>query len=447
MRKHLPYKEMDQNFNDLPLPDEEASWQKMKELLDRDEKDKRRVLPLFFRTLAGWAILILVGVTVVWLSVRPEKMRSEVNKIKEASSSSDRTPQDENRKINPRNDANVPSKSNDAETKTVGISKEDRVDGIIESREVNETQKKISRGLAGKKNHVDQPQPLESISGIDHLSPDGKTRRNNLTTSPNSMKSNFSRPTTAPPAQRVISTATYELSQRNNLADRKQTSQQYSKLFVTVGLGLQQQIPIAGQAVVPYSYYGTKGSLPDYLPHIYVQLQKEKRWFVEADFRFGVAQAVQEFSYSQQTTYDTASMNLTVTTMRLKKTYYHELSSSFSYFLVPNFSVGAGGMYSRFHGAVTEQETNTSNILTQAKNSVKEIIPVKHFTDSFLYKNQLRVLMQVGYQWRKFSFSLRYTKDIQPYIKYTRPDGTVTDEKNQSLQFLLRYKLWQSRRF
>src|SRR4030095_9692004 len=389
-----------------------------------------------------------VGVTVVWLSVRPEKTGSKLNKIKKTPFP-DKTPQDENRKVNPHNNGSASSRSstNHSETKTVSISKEDRVDVIIKSRGVNETQKKISRGLSGKENHVDQPQPRESISGIDHLSPDGKTQRNNLITSPNSMKSNSARPITGPPGQGLISATTHELNQPNYLANRKRTSQQYSKLFVTAGLGLQQQIPIAGQAVVPYNYYGTESSLPDYLPHIFVQLQKEKRWFAEADFRFGVAQAVQEFSYSQQTTYDTASINLTVTTMRLKKTYYHELSSSFNYFLLPNLSVGAGGMYSRFHGAVTEHETNTSNILTQATNSVKQIIPVKHFTDSFLYKNQLRLLMQVGYQWRKFSFSLRYTKDIQPYIKYTRPDGTINDEKNQSLQFLLRYKLWQSRTF
>jgi hypothetical protein len=33
---------------------------------------------------------------------------------------------------------------------------------------------------------------------------------------------------------------------------------------------------------------------------------------------------------------------------------------------------------------------------------------------------------------------------MQPYIKYTKPDGTVDEEKNQSLQFMIRYRLWQS---
>jgi len=444
MRRHLRYEDMDQNFNDLPLPDEEVAWQKMNELLDKDEK-KRRVLPLLFRTFYGLGVLLLVGVTVVWLSVRQQKTGGGVKKTDQRSSPN-KTPHNENKKANPDNDANVSSKLLNNETKTVSTPKEDRVNVIVKHGAVGEIQTNISLSLVRKENHVGQA-GKESSAESDHVSTVTKTGGNRVIISPNSISGNSAPPTTALPGRQLISTTTYNISPGINFPESKQTNQLRRQWFVTAGLGMQQQIPIAGQAVVPYSYYGTKGTLPDYLPHVYVQLQKDKDWFVEGDFRFGVAQAVNEFSYSQKTTYDTASMNLTVTTMRLKKTYYHELSSSFNYFLLPNLYVGAGGMYSRFHGAITEQETNTSNVLTLASKSVKQIIPMKHFTDSFLYKNQWRVLMQVGYQWKKFSFSLRYTKDIQPYIKYTRPDGTVTDEKNQSLQFLLRYKLWQSRRF
>jgi len=325
----------------------------------------------------------------------------------------------------------------------VNIAKQEGVDLIVKPREV--TRMKVAGRLINKKNDVDQ-QPQESLVGND-VSPETQTRINDLITSPKSMNGYSTLLITGFPRQKLSSPTPHGLNQHLNLSERTPAIQARKKLIVIAGLGLQQEIPIAGQAVVPYSYYGTNNSLPDYLPHLFVQLQKENKWFVEGDFRFGVAQAVNEFPYSQKTIYDTATMNLTVTTMRLKKTYYHELSSSFNYFLFPNLSLGAGGMYSRFHGAITEQETNVSNVLTLANKSVKQIIPVKHFTDSFLYKNQLRVLMQVGYQWKKLSFSLRYTKDIQPYIKYTRPNGTVTEEKNQSLQFLLRYKLWQSRRF
>jgi len=448
MRKHFPYEEIDDNFNDLSLPDEEAAWQKMKELLNKDDRDKRRILPFLFRTLAGWTILLLVGITVALLLIRPEKTVSETNNTKEASSPG-KTPKEESRKENQRNDADVSIKSpgNDAKAKTVIISQQARADVNVKAPAVIDTKKKMSRTLVGKKNQVNQPQLQESITGIDRVSLQRKTRVNNITTSPNNMRDNSGHHMTAAPDQRIISPATFELSQLHYLPDSKQIGRRPGILSITAGLGLQQQIPIAGQSVVSYNYYGTTSSLPDYLPHVYVQLQKANKWFLETDFRFGVAQAVNEFPYSQKTTYDSATMNVSVTTMRLMKTYYHELSSSFNYFLFRNLFFGAGGIYSRFDGAITEEETSTTNVVTQATTSVKQIIPVKHFTDSFLYRNQWRILMQLGYQWRKFSVSLRYTTDLQPYIKYTRPDGTVTEEKNQSLQFLLRYRLWQSHSF
>jgi hypothetical protein len=443
MRKHLRYDEMDQKFSDLPLPDEDVAWQKMNEMLDKDDNDPP-VFPVLFRSCFGWGIALMLGAGIVWLSIRPEKSERNTASRNEASAGN-KTPQTKNNK---KNSGNVPNGSsitltNDTITKTATMSKHNDADIIIKSR-ASKIQKKISSEPLAEKNQPDQPQPATGRQ-IDYVGVDGKVRISNMMTSPKRMTDNFAAPVTALPERSLTSVPM--VNTPNYLAARKIINQKQRKVIVKAGLGLQQQIPIAGQAITPYTYNGTKGSLPDYLPHIYVQVQKEERWFMEGDFKFGMAQAVDEFLYSQKTTYDSATLNLTVTTVSLMKTYYHDLSLSFNYFLVPNLSIGVGGVYSWFDAAISEQEISTSNIPTQATHLVKQIIPMKHFTDSFLYRNQLRILGQVGYQWKRLSFALRYTKDIQPYIKYTRPNGTVTEQKNQSLQFLLRYRLWQTRRF
>jgi hypothetical protein len=135
---------------------------------------------------------------------------------------------------------------------------------------------------------------------------------------------------------------------------------------------------------------------------------------------------------------------LTTTTLRLKKTYYHQLPLTFNYYIKPGWSVGIGGMYSRFYGAVTEREVRNTNVQTQAETVTKQITRVQHFTDSFLYKTQVHLLLQTDYRWKRFSFGLRYTRDLQPFIRYTMPDGKLSAEKGQSLQFIVRYRLWQS---
>src|SRR4029078_661535 len=132
MKKRFPYEEIDGNFNDLSLPDEDVAWQKMQELLNRDEKDKRRVVPLLFRTLAGWIILVLTGVIVTWLFIRPEKTVSKVIKAGETAPAQ-KTPQQKNRKKYPANDAEARDNLQriPADRKTVIISNQDKPDANI----------------------------------------------------------------------------------------------------------------------------------------------------------------------------------------------------------------------------------------------------------------------------------------------------------------------------
>jgi len=469
MSEHLPNEEMDRQFNDLPLPDEEASWQKMKELLDKDDDDDRIVPPVFLRSCMGWGFLLLTGLIVAWLIVRPEKWWSETSKTHQTSSSdklqkseSKKTPVEKDnitlkQNINKKNAVEkiiTSPKSFDTENKKVTgtPSKQNERTRNDESVNLPKSKKKVEADVLRQKDRNNLPQQQkpdvtkedqvpERPSGV--INNEITDQKNNNTKSDTAV-SNTNQQQTSLPTDTVGKT---NVGQPQDSAHQKKAKQPQKKLFLTAGIGEQQLIPIAGQTAVPYSHYGRKGSLSDYVPSVFVQLQKEKNWFLQGEFRYGAAQSVKEFSYNQKTKYDTQTKNVTITNMRLKKTYYHQLPLSFNYYLIPNLSVGIGGMYSRFYSAITEKETTTWNTQTQAVTTVKEIIPIKHFTDSFLYKTQVHFLVQADYQWRKFSFGLRYTKDVQPYIKYTRPDGTVDEEKNQSLQLMIRYRLWQSNKF
>ena len=441
---------MDQQFNDLPMPDEETSWQEMKKMLEEDEDD---IIPppIFLKSCLGWGILLLAGLTIAWLVVRPEKWWNETTKTKPSSSQgkiqkqvTKESLQEKNNEISKHPDSKVgknvinqKQSNSSAQSPVVYSNKNDISFNTIVVK--NKKSRSKTKVLVSRKDDLIQQRPIitgdynpaqvndNEISQGDKKSLDtALTNQQDLLVKDSIKKEIITQPLDSP-IQKTI-----KPSQK--------------KLIVVAGVGLQQQIPIAGQTAVPYSYYGRESSWADYVPSVYLQLQKEKKWFVMGEFRFGAAQSVKELSYNQHTRYDTASMNVTKTTMRLKKTYYHQLPLSFNYYLIPNLSVGIGGMYSRFYGAITEKETDTWNAVTQTNTSFKEIIPVKHFTDSFLYKTQVHILMQADYQWKRFSFGLRYTKDLQPYIRYTKPDGTIDEEKNQSLQVMVRFRVWQSSR-
>ena len=467
MSEQLPNEEMDQQFNDFRLPDEEASWQKMKELLDKDDDDDRIVPPIFLRSCLGWGIFLLVGLTVAWFIVRPEKWWIETTKAKQASSSEKKEERLTNKTTGEKKHTTL-EQNTDTKNKvgkaTITVKPQngtgekdiviptDRNENIskIQLPLIKKDKKKFSTNVIRKNAKGNQKQNLKPILRNDQQMQNNTIKTGNKDVTPGT--ENYQQKDTSAAVadnQPIVK----DTAKKDNPAPspdstiQKKTNQNKGRFLFAAGIGEQQQIPVAGQTAVPYSSYGRKGSFSDYVPSVYIQIHREREWFIQAEFRYGAAQSVKEFSYNRQTKYDTSSSNVTVTTLRLKKTYYHQVPLSFNYYLKPNFSVGVGGIYSRFYRAITEKEIQTLNVQTQATTSLKEIIPIRSFTDSFLYKTQVHVLMQADYQWRKFSFGLRYTKDVQPYIKYTKPDGTVNEEKNQSLQLIVRYRLWKSANF
>ena len=477
MSEQLPNEEMDQQFNDLPLPDEEASWQKMKELLDKDDDD-RIVPPVFLKSCLGWGIFLLVGLAVTWLIVRPEQWWRETKTVR--TSPSEKIQNSSSEKIQDR----VTNKTNSEVKVTTPDQDKNKEDGsagpkvivvpgnksgekdVVDANDQNETvskiklpatptgKRKIGRHVIREKHKKDQPSDQapglrnnEQLKKDSVIAGDKKITGENYNNQPTDSLTAVAdqQPTTDTAKKDTVLKDVPEPVQDSIV--KKKANPNQGRFFFAGGIGEQQQIPVAGQTAVPYSSLGRKGSISDYIPSLYIQLHREKKWFLQAEFRYGAAQSLKELSYNRKTDFDSSTKNVSVTTLRLKKTYYHQFPLSFNYYLKPNLSVGLGGIYSRFYRAVTEKEIQTMNAQTQAVTSTRQIIPIRNFTDSFLYKTQVHVLAQADYQWRKFSFGLRYTKDIQPYIRYTRPDGTVNEEKNQSLQLVVRYRLWKSKDF
>jgi hypothetical protein len=228
------------------------------------------------------------------------------------------------------------------------------------------------------------------------------------------------------------------VQQPNKIAPQKRP------FYFAAGLSLQQQIPFAGQEAVPYSYYGRKFSLSDYIPAPFVRLYKDDLWFLQLEFRYGAPQAAKELSYSVTTLQDSATNTTSSTTLRLKKTWYHQAPLTFNYYILPRMSFGTGIMYSRFERAITEEEFKTGNNSTQVETITRKVITIPSTTDSFFTKSQVHLVLQGEYQYKKFGGGLRYTNGLKPFIRYTE-NGVLKEEKNHSLELFIRYQLFHSK--
>jgi hypothetical protein len=473
MNKKLPFEEaIERQMDRLPADNEDQSWQKMKQLLD--EKEKRSPFAIF-KTYPILIILFLLLLGGLWLLVDSKngkqrmvtasvnetglKQQPQTNKSAE-SVTADLKPTVRHPMVEIENNKRT---EQGAEANRTNIPKTKRYESVSATRR------------KGGNSFVSQTSSTRTIPTQKIVKPGKQTTANKtnadaikagkIFTNTSSAKANetavvsendkpgvdtsSNKQRTPPAGLHMLQTDSSvkkeaEADSANPLQDNPSLKRP-KKFLVSVGLGVQQQIPLRGQQVVRIAQNGNKSTLSDYIPSVYFRFEKEQKWFVQGEFIYKSPQWVKEFAYSKQTQVD--SSNAVTTTLRLKKTFNSEIPVSFNYYFRPNWTAGIGATYSWFYGAITERETSTKNRQTQANSVVQQIVPIPGYTDSFLYKSHTYLLLQTDYHWRQFSLGVRYSRDLQPYIKYTHPDGTITSKKNESLEFIFRVRLWKSARF
>jgi hypothetical protein len=461
-----PYGEPDASWDELPLPDGDQSWQAMKALLDKDD-DRKPLLPPF---LAGCAVAALLGLGLlaVFFWLRPVGNGSDrsMGKASPGASSPMQSPSTGTTKPpSSHRVTGTPVRTGTA----VLAEREQRQDakknsltahqsalqqntmsargGSVKSRpgavSLQATGGRMSTSASSGQVTVSSGSPVNVPAGtpLPGTTADaGRNPRVVLTLAP------------APAADSATRVATVTKQEGSSPAqvlppstDSAQTKKANDKHRVTfsAGVGLQEQIRSGGQVAYRKSYNGSS-AVADHIPSVYVRAEYRK-WFLQGEFRFGAPQLVNDFSYSRQTRYDTVSSEVKVTTLQLKKLYYHQVPLSLNYTVLPNWSVGAGAVFSRFYRAVAEQDVESRNVFSGAQSTASSRMLVPGFRDSFLYKTQVQWLVQTDYNLGRLSLGVRYKRDLQPYIRYTKPDGAMMSRRGEALEAVLRWRLWKNR--
>lgn len=443
----------DEQWDDLPLPDGELAWQKMELLLDKDKK--RRVVPFWFWRYAGLG-LILIGLSVgAWFMWGKTEDNSQSNLVTQKDSSRTTSKQiTKTDKIS--SSPSAPEEPSAKEKKGIPVTNDQPLQTTTSLKTGESKEPIVAKKAPRKQTQTSQiDRTTKRADRTSNREPDTKT----FADKPEKKQaSSPTLPVTGPKQSLIDSTkiasvpVTDSTAKKDTVAtkaaepmasnEKKKDSGTKRNPFVfTAGVGLQQAIAFGGQESSIYNYKGKQNSLSDRIPSVYLRLQKGK-WFAQAEFQYAVPQPVKQVSFSQKTRYDVASFNLNTEQLTIRKLYYHQLPVSVNYFVLPNWSVGTGAMYSILAGAVTEQEVASKNVQTGTESVARSIAPVEGYKDSFLYKSTAGILFQTDYHWKRFSLGLRYTQNLEPFIKYTRPDGAVLNEKNRLLQAILRFRLF-----
>lgn len=227
------------------------------------------------------------------------------------------------------------------------------------------------------------------------------------------------------------------------LNQTKKDSTNNKKIYFSAGLGLHQLVPVAGQKTNPYNSQGRKGSLGDYIPSAYLRLNKDKKWFLQAEFRYGAPQYSRDILFFQQKIIDTGNAVIITNNKTLKKTFYHQLPVSFNYTVLPGLSIGAGVSVNKFTSAIIQQEQYRSGITAPVDSLVSLAINSQKKRDTNFVNIYMQGFFEAQYQWKRLSGGLRYSFGLSSYLKFSLPGGQQKKESNRSLQLFIRYELWR----
>ena len=495
MNEKLPYEEqLAQTWDELPLPNEDLAWKDMKRRLE-EEDDDRIVVPPPKRGCGLGALLIAVLlIGGFWLLVRPEKwlinrntaiteevrtdssiregekvkmedkVKDDISAVDSGASASNST----SKKFKDQNkigqeliiETNEPGVKNSKKTSEPLTIKQDNEIQIQNAKTTKRTQpnpvsrKIVKAGVTTAKNQekvkdeVSVPDQKESIK-TDLKIADSVIRReidSTIQKEPDEVKPL----TSINDSSAVGRTDTFNVKQDSivkNQKPAKDNSKEKRPVFFSAGIGLHQQIPVAGQEWTTYSSLGRKGILSDYIPSVNFRMEKQDRWFLQTEFRYGAPQHTKKLTYDQVITFDTSTQSTNTISSVVKKTFYHQALLTFDYYVAKNWSVGGGVQLNRFYSAVAEEDLKRRSFGSQTDTLIsKSLVKISNDSASAFAKSWWQGNVQSQLQWKRFSIGARYSFGLQPYIRFTLPGQPLTKEKNSSLQVFLRYELWRSKK-
>ncbi len=451
MSDQLPYN--NNQWNDVPVPDSDLAWQKMELLLEK--KKKRRIAWWFWPT----AIALIAGLLIgggLWIYGGNDHEPPANNKITHLTDKKVSPVDSIITIIHTQRPRTITDDKQNSTTRLLSTNKKDQATiMVMKERGVTDSLDKKTGKKTSLQHHFKKGQPVEIMKGkqVRHykasVKEDDIIERSILIQSNTGNKQKPRAKTDNTSLQKDTaaikdSSKTLLLKPAPGDSSSKKTKKEKAPVL-SAGIGLPQYITLAGQQASPYNYNGNKNFFTDHLPSLYVRWQHNK-WYAQAEVAYIVAQPVRKFFFSETTQIDSAANTSHTERFSVQKLYYHQLALNINRVILPKWSVGVGGMYNLLAGSVRAKQTTDKKINTGEETMVEKIEPVMGSRDSLLVRNKsvVGVLLQTDYQWKRFTIGLRYTKSLQPYIRYY----TLVNErkeKNQTLEATLRFRLWKGR--
>ncbi|OQP50719.1 hypothetical protein A4H97_02455 [Niastella yeongjuensis] len=221
------------------------------------------------------------------------------------------------------------------------------------------------------------------------------------------------------------------------------------------GLSLPMGFPIGDQEPLAYNSKAGVNTISDYIPSPHFQYHFNNKTYLQAGLQFKAPQFIHPLLlYQNQVRYQQGPTIMEqVTNITARKLYYFNIPLTIYHSPLKNFYMGTGLQYSNLLSGVAQyeqiekrysplgppQEYLVQNYFTQFKNDS---------LSNRLNGSEVRLLVDMSYYWSRFTVGLQYSQAFNNYvsIQVNPPLSPYVFDKNKSLQFYLRYNIWEDKK-
>jgi hypothetical protein len=240
--------------------------------------------------------------------------------------------------------------------------------------------------------------------------------------------------------------------QRNKHAARKssRSSDEEEDETFAFGLSLPLAFPLGDQEALGYNSRGAVNTISDYIPSPHFQYHFNNKTYVQAGLQFSSPQFIRPillYEHERMTQPNVIEYN----SIYARKLYYFNLPVSVYHSPLRNFYLGAGLQFSSMMSGVAQfQQIKRFNPIVGPAQEYISTYYAKFKNDSLSSRfnsNEVRLLLDINYYWNRFTVGLMYNQAFNNYVSFQVNPGTpYIFDKNKSLQFYLRYNIWEDRK-
>jgi hypothetical protein len=322
--------------------------------------------------------------------------------------------------------------------------------------EIPEKQRKADPAAMGEPNLNSQERsnPILTDKNQKQLPGDFETK----TAAPNFKTTNIVSAVDVPKAigdsiNQLYSTTIFPETKSENAQKQAKKSQKSKDILagsnksLAVGLSLPLGFPLGDQKPGPYNINAKPNVISDYVPVPHMQYHINNKLYLQTELQLMNPQYIQPVLLYQQKNEVAATSMVYYNSVYAKKLYYFNIPVGVHYSPFQHFYLGTGLQFSSLLSGVALYEQTSAAIGSTRYDLVSQSFA--KFKDDTLSQridnSEFRLMLDANYYWRQFTVGLRYNQALSNYVSFRlNPTSPLFQDKNKSLQFYLRYNLWEN---